>query len=247
MLLFLFSFPQFLFPSDEVEKLFLKGNESFQNRDYEEAAAYYERILELGYEGVPLFYNLGNTYYRLARIGMAILNYERALRLSPGDEDISYNLAIAYSRTIDQLQVVPRLFILDWIENLLAMFSIEGWTIFSYLLFLLTLFAFSVYFFSKKILIQKWGLFSSLAAGLFFLFTAVILFVNVSRDSSSQFAIMIENRSEVKLSPERESGDAFIIHEGIKVKIEDELDEWKRIRLSDGKSGWILKNKLIKI
>lgn len=247
ILLFLFyiiSCNTYIFPNSEQIELFSKGNEHFQNREFEDAASYYERIIELGFEGVPVYYNLGNAYYRLDKIGLAILNYEKALKLSPGDEDILYNLEIAKANTVDQLQDLPRLFLINWLESFISFISVDGWTILSYIFYLLVLAAFSLYYFGRKIEIQKWGLLSGIILSLIFIITTIILFVNINRDISSQFAIMVENRSEVKLEPNSESGDAFIIHEGIKVKIEEEFDGWKRIRLTDGKVGWINKDKL---
>src|SRR5690606_3967693 len=95
----------------------------------DKAIEVYKDLINSGFEGTSLYYNLGNSYYRTGKIGLAILYYEKALKLSPGDEDIRHNLALANLKTIDKVESLPKFFLFEWWDSLLTLFTISGWTI----------------------------------------------------------------------------------------------------------------------
>ena len=223
----------------QAEGLFNNGNEYYQKGDFEKAAAAYESLIKSGYEGTALYYNLGNAYYRQGKIGYAILNYERALKLSPGDEDIRHNLALANAKTIDKIEDLPKFFLFQWWENILALFSVSGWTITAYIFYILLLASIGLYFFSKNSLQQRYIFISGLTSLSLLLVVVVLLVIRVNREVNVKNGIIIEQAVNVKLSPDEQSSDAFIVHEGLKVKLEDEVNDWIKIRLQDGKIGWM--------
>jgi hypothetical protein len=223
----------------QAENLFTKGNEYFQKNDFEKAAETYEGLIKSGYEGASLYYNLGNAYYRQGKLGYAILNYERALKLSPGDEDIQHNLALANTKTIDKIEDLPKFFIFQWWESLLALFSVSGWTITAYIFYFLLLASVGLYFFSRNHIKQKYSIISGLTSLSLLLIATILLVVKVNREVNVKNGIIIEQSVNVKLSPDEQSSDAFIVHEGLKVKLEDEVNNWVKIRLQDGKIGWM--------
>jgi len=208
-------------------------------KQFDKAIESYRQLINSGYEGTSLFYNLGNAYYRSGKIGFAILYYEKALRLSPGDEDIKHNLALANLKTIDKLESLPQFFLFDWWEGLLALFSTSGWTIISYIFYILFIFSVGFYFYAKNVLQQKIVLISGLTGLLFLIFSCSLLMIKLNRELNVKNGIVIENTVNVKLSPDPTSNDAFIVHEGLKIRLEDEVDNWVKIRLEDGKVGWI--------
>jgi tetratricopeptide (TPR) repeat protein len=221
-----------------------KGNNFYQNKEYDKAIIVYEQLVREGYEGISLYYNLGNAYYRTGKIGFAILNYERALELSPADEDIQYNLALANAKTVDRVEMLPKFFIFQWWEGLLAFFTLTGWTYTAYFFYIVVLGSSAFYFLAKNQRIQKISFYSGLAAVLLLAVTATLLAVKFNRELSVKNAVIVESEAAVKLSPDANSSDAFIIHEGLKVKLEDNVQDWVKIKLLDGKVGWVQKEYL---
>ena len=227
------------FAQTEAEVAIQRGNTHYQNEDYSGAIDAYNSVIELGYESAALHYNIGNSYFRLGNIGRAILNYEKALKIDPNDEDVIYNLKIAEARTVDKIKSVPKLFIIEWWEILLAGFSVSGWStlfIFLYLIFL-TLIAF--YFMSKSAQIQKLSFYLG-TINLGVIFIVIILFVSsYSKETNSTYGILLDESISAKQSPNIESTDAFLIHEGVKFEIEEKFNNWAKIKLADGKVGWL--------
>jgi tetratricopeptide (TPR) repeat protein len=228
----------------DAKSMMQKANGLYQKNNFSEAAEIYQKLVDEGYESTPLYYNLGNSYYRLNKIGYAILNYERALRLSPGDDDIQHNLALANTKTIDKIDSLPKFFIFQWWESLLAMFNLTGWTYSAYIFYLLILISFGIYFISKRPQLQRYAFFSGIISFVILLITAALLIVKLNREVNIKNGIIIEPTVIAKVSPDKDSNDAFVIHEGLKVRLEDNVGNWYKIRLQDGKIGWTIKQDL---
>jgi len=225
----------------DVEHLFKSGNEYYKLKQYEKAVEQYQQIVDRGLESPALYLNTGNSYFRLGKIGKAILFYERGIRLDPGDEDLSHNLAFAISRTTDKIETLPGIFLFQWWESATALFSITGWTLLLYVLFLLLLACIGFFFLSHDLQVSKISFFAGIVVIILLLLNAGILISRVSVENSSKYAVVMESSVIVKSSPDKESVDAFIIHEGLKVSIVDKVENWYRLRLEDGKSGWVKK------
>lgn len=233
--------------ASQIDDLMKQGNAAYQNGNYQNAISDYEKLVHDGYEGVSLYYNLGNAYYKDGKLGYSILYYEKALKLSPNDDDIQHNLAIANAKTIDRINTLPKFFIFQWWESLLSFFSVKGWTYFTYSLFILILVAAGIYFFIKNPLIQRYSFFGGLAILVLFILSVVMLTINVNRQLNVKNGIIIAQAVSAKLSPDAKSNDAFVIHEGLKVIMEDKVDDWVKVRLNDGKIGWLPQNDIAQI
>ena len=238
ILVFIILFTKIIFPS-ELESLFKEGNENYLKGKYQETIRIFESIYEKGYEGESLFYNLGNAYYRIGKVGLAILYYEKAKKLSPSDEDINYNLAFANSKIVDKIETLPKFFIFDWWENILALFSISGWTYLSYLFYLVILGSVGYYYFARSLKTQRISFYSGIVSALFLILTIIFLIVNLNRELNVKYGVIVEQVVVTKFSPDQNSKDAFIVHEGIKVIAEDKVNNWVKIKLIDGKVGWL--------
>lgn len=222
----------------DAKSMMQKANGLYQKNNFSEAAQIYQKLVDEGYEGTALYYNLGDAYYRLNKIGYAILNYERALRLSPGDDDVQHNLALANTKTVDKIEPLPKFFIFQWWESLLALFNLSGWTYTAYLFYIIILLSFGVYFFVKKPQLQRYAFFSGLFSIVILLIVASLLIVKLNREVNIKNGVIVEPSVIAKVSPDKDSNDAFVIHEGLKVRLEDNIGNWYKIRLRDGKIGW---------
>lgn len=226
------------------EQLFNEGNELYRNGKYNEAIVVYKKMLDSNFESANIFYNLGNCYYRLDKLGYAILFYEKGKKLSPGDDDISHNLLFARNNTIDKIETLPSIFIFEWWESLIAVFSVDGWTYLLLLFLFFLLISISVFLLTRNPLFNRYSFFSGLISFLLLIFTLAVLLVRLNADASQQYGVVIESVVEVKTSPDKSSKNAFIIHEGLKSRIDDKLDNWYKIKLEDGKEGWIEESKI---
>lgn len=224
-----------------------QGDSAYIKGDYASAIDVYETLLQQG-QSAEVYYNLGNSYYKKNEIALAILNYERALLIQPGNGDIRANLEIARAKTVDKVTPIPEIFFVAWGKSLISLLSIDAWGKWGITFFLLMLAAFSLFFFSKQIRLKKTGFIVGCVSLLFTL--CCNLFAHQQKSQ------LIENNDAIILSPSvtarstpSESGTAlFILHEGHKVQIKDDsMREWKEIRLEDGKVGWVPTSSLEKI
>ncbi len=227
-----------------VDSLMMQANQLYQNKQYDEAIDNYYAILDQDQSSTALFYNLGNAYYRSGKIGYAILNYERGLKLEPDNEDLQYNLKIVKARTIDRIKEVPQIFIVDWWVTFITAFSAATWQVLVIIFYLLLLISITVFFVTKQGNLQKLSIYSSIVGLLGAIIFSIILFANISRETSKDFAIITANTAAAKQSPNDSSNDLFVIHEGLKVAVTDQFSDWVEIKLYDGKVGWLPKEEL---
>ena len=226
--------------ASQSEDTLQKGNTYYREGAYDKAIEEYNKLVDEGYIGTSLFYNLGNANYRTGKIGYAILYYEKALELSPSDEDIKHNLDFAHLSTVDRIQPLPRFFLFDWWETLLGIFSDNGWAYVVFVFYLLVVLLAGAYSYSKTVAQQKIFFFSAISGVFLLAFSISLLVIKVNREATLKSGVIVEHAVTVKFSPDPQSTDAFIIHEGLKVNLEDQLDKWVKIRLEDGKVGWVL-------
>ncbi len=224
------------------DEAFIKANELYIGGSYEEAIIVYEQIINSGYQSPVLYYNLGNAYYRSNIIPSAILNYERAALLSPGDEDISFNLELARLHVRDRIEQLPDFFLNRWWNNLRDMTSAARWAYISLFTFITALFLLSAFLVSSSIIIKK--TFFWLAVIIFF---GSILSFSLGLDQKNYIrnhstAIVFSPVVSVKSSPDVNSTVLFVIHEGTKVWVRESIGEWRAVRISDGNKGWLHKN-----
>jgi tetratricopeptide (TPR) repeat protein len=224
------------------DQLMTEANKNYQDQQYERAIEAYQKILSQGFESSSLYYNLGNAYFRSGKIGFAILNYERGLKLSPSDDDLSFNLKIANSRTYDKISELPKLFIVKWWELLITSFSLTGWSVILIVVYFVFLTGLGLFFLSRRAKLQRLALMISSISLAMLIIAVVILVSRYNYEATTNHGILTAELYSVKASPDSRSSDAFVIHEGIKFVVEDQVNDWFKIRLVDGKIGWIQKN-----
>jgi pentatricopeptide repeat protein len=233
--------------AQNVDEQMLQAGALYRKGEFDKAIKIYEELRSDGFEGTSLYFNLANSYYRIGQLGYAILNYERALKISPSDEDVKHNLAFANLSTVDRIQPLPTFFLFEWWDAFLASLSVNGWTYVAFFFFIILMTMIVIYFFAKTIFQQKLILFSGLGVLAILLLVVSLLIVKINREQTVINGVVIEQSVTVKTSPDPKSTDAFVIHEGLKVNLEDKLDEWVKIRLADGKVGWVENDSVVRI
>lgn len=225
-------------------ELYTSANAAYKAGQYDQAASGYEKVLTHGYKSPEVYYNLGNCYYKLNNLGKAILNYERAQNLAPDDEDIQHNLKLANLLTIDKIQPVPQLGLVKGWNNFVCSQSSKGWGMFSVIFIWLSLLAFAIYLFmgSRRIFSTLGILLLLLSVGAFFLAVE-----QTSTERNPDSAILMVTNAFVKSAPDANGNDLFMIHEGVKLRLLDQVGSWEKIRLADGKVGWVEKSTFEKI
>ena len=220
------------------------ADSAYVNGNYQEAIKGYESLLKQG-ASAELYFNLGNAYYRTENITRAVLNYERALLLSPGDGDIRFNLQIARSKTIDKIVPESEMFFVTWYRSLVNMMSVDGWGRMALISLAIVIVLFLVYLFSARVWVQKLGFFGGIVLLLLFVLSHFFAWQQRQQLLYRQGAIVVTPSVAVKSSPAQNGTDLFILHEGTKVVITDSsMKNWREIRLADGKKGWIESKKI---
>lgn len=230
-----------------VQDSLAKANTLYATGEYDKAAQLYEAILLKGFESKELYYNLGNACYKSNQITKSIINYERALKLSPKDEDALYNLAIAKKMIVDNIETLPEPGFLRWWKDMIAALTTDQWATRSVVAFLFFLGLFALFLFTTKAGIKKLSFWFSLLFLVYSIFTFSFASSQKSRLTGSDKAVITERSLRVKGSPSETGTELFIIHEGLTVQITDQLGEWIEIRIADGNKGWVKENSMVKI
>ena len=220
------------------------ADSAYIRNDFTTAIQIYEMILRTG-ESADIYYNLGNSYYKIGDIAKAILNYERALILKPANKDIRSNLETARAKTVDKVTDVPELFFITWLKSITNSMGIQSWAIIAISFFLLFIVSIYFFFFSTKIVARK----TFFILALFFLVFCVIANISAAFQRKVRLnrmnAIIISPSVTIRSTPNDNGTSLFILHEGRKVFIKDDsMKDWKEIQLEDGNVGWVKKNDL---
>ncbi len=223
------------------------GNKAYIEGNYDKAIEEYSAILEGGEYSMKLYYNLANAYFKKESIGKSILYYNKALRIAPSEEDVRHNLAIAEAQTKDRIAVIPEFFLNRWLRTLRNSMSCTAWSVLSLVAFGLLLACALLFLLASRLPWRKSGFYGALCA--FVLFVAMTSFAVSARNDMllHEEAIVMGSAISVKSSPDRSATDLFVLHEGTKVKVLSEVDEWCEVVIADGKKGWTLESNIEEI
>lgn len=237
VLLLMVSVPVVMAQSDR--HLLDSANQRYSEGRYQKAIELYQRVLAKGKEAPGIYYNLGNAYYKSNQLAPAILNYERARLRDPNNDDIEYNLELARQQITDRIEQIPDFFITRWIRQFINLLSSDQWARMSMFTFLAFLVLFSLYLYTRNIGIKKGAFWVSILA-VFLSASSFVFSMQQKKDIlNSEEAIVFEPKVVVRSSPAQSGTELFVIHEGTKVYVEDQVSGWYEIRLSDGSQGWL--------
>jgi tetratricopeptide (TPR) repeat protein len=216
-----------------------KGNKAYADGFYANALELYKEVIKQGYESPDLYYNIGNTCYKLNDLPSAILYYERARKLDPGKEDVNFNLKVANSKIADKIEAVPELFYKRWFTSLTHMWSADRWAKVSIVFLILSLLLGGFYFVSRIIVLRKVGFWLGLV---FITLSFIFMFFgyqNYLQIKNQDEAIIFAPTITIKSSPDDKSIDLFVLHEGTKVQLLDHIGNWFEIKIANGSIGWL--------
>jgi len=230
--------PEFVL-SQSNNALLDSANTAYSKNKFDAAIKHYDQIIASGYESPEVYYNLGNAHYKSSHIALAILNYERAKKLSPADEDINYNLKMANAKLADKIESLPQLFITDWWNSFLLSLSEKNWSILFIVFIWIGFTGLLIYFLTKNRSTKQLGFIICVSG---FAFSFLFLFVarkshNISMSRNE--AIVLTSSVSIKGSPSEQGTNLFILHEGTKVHLEQTNGDWLEVKIPNGNRGWI--------
>jgi len=225
--------------AQESRDIYNSGIEYYSQGSFDQALTTWIGLVDSGYSSPELYYNIGNAAFKTGKIPLSILYYEKSLLKHPFNEDARYNLEISRSFVVDRFNSIPELFISRWFRMVSLLFSSNSWAVISLVTFSLSLILILVYLFSRSISFKKISFFIASFALLLSVVSILFSFGNRSVTVRNRDAIIFAPAVTGKSSPDQSGKDLFVIHEGTKVRIEDEVGGWFEIRLSDGNVGWI--------
>lgn len=215
------------------------ADDEYAKGNYQQAIKDYQEILKTGVSS-EIYYNLGNAYYRTDNITQALLAYERALQLSPGDNDIRFNLQYARSKTIDKITPETEMFFVTWYNSLVNFTSVDRWANTAIVSIVMALLLILVFLFAPQMWARKSGFYGSAVFLLLFAFANLFAFQQKHELETKQGAIVIAPTVNVKKTPAASGTDVFVIHEGTRVDITDRgMKQWRGVKLADGREGWL--------
>ena len=230
--------------AQSAEDLFVKANDEYKLEKYNEAIKTYGEIEALGLVSSELYYNLGNCYYKLNKVAPSIYNYEKALLLNPLNEDAQNNLVFAKRLTIDNIEELPKSVFQKIDESFVKKLSYNEWSIVSVLLSIVGAVLFLLFYFSYTPSKKRLFFVTSVLSFLLLILSSVFAIKEFSYSKTNLKAIVFSQQTEIKNAPTSNSEIVFTLHEGTEVDVLDTVDNWKKIRIADGKIGWVLSEKI---
>ena len=231
-------YPLALFAQDR-DSVLLRAEQHYQQNEFSKAIVEYQSLADSGWASAELFYNLGNACFKNHDIKSAILYYERAKRLAPNDEAIDFNLNLSRSLIFDKVEAVPELFLISWGKAIRDRMNVREWSWWSIGSFVAMLVLGLLFLFVRNMRVRRLAF--GLAVFCFLLSIATFTFgyLQKSNIERTDEAIVFASSVTLKSSPDDSGNNLFILHEGIKVRIEDRIGDWCEVRIADGNKGWM--------
>ncbi|MFC4816198.1 MULTISPECIES: tetratricopeptide repeat protein [unclassified Flavobacterium] len=225
-----------------AQEAFDAANSLYQQSKYVEAASTYEGILQTQKESAELYFNLGNCYYKLKKVAPAIYNYEKALMLNPGDAEIENNLRFAQGMTIDEITETPKVGFAKIILDFTSGLHFDTWAWIAVIMSFFVFLTFAGYYLASETKTKRIFFFAMLFSFFMVAISLISGFSEKHKLDNERPAIVFEKEVIVKSEPNAAAQKAFILHEGTKVYILENIGNYRKIQLSDQKEGWIAKS-----
>ena len=216
------------------DSLFTLANEDYANQNYSLAIDKYQSILSLAIESSELYYNLGNSYYKINEIHQAIYNYEKSLKLNPNFTEAKENLELCNLLLIDKIDKMPELFYKTYYKKLKKLLPKKWWKTTS----LILIWSFIFIYLIKIITNRNFNFLQNIVLVFSLLF--FVIYQDISNDSlKNKEAIIFSQVIDIMSAPSEKANKLFTLHLGTKVKINDQIENWVNISLANGNKGWV--------
>ena len=232
---------------NEAAAIMNRADSAYQQENYADAIALYEQVVANGNEGATLFYNLGNAYYKIGENAKALLWYERALKLDPSDEDIQHNIAFVNRKIIDKIDAVPETLFAQWWQKVTNLMNERQWAVLSIIGSFLLFLSIGAYLFARSGGVRTTGFVTFWISIIVIVFSVIFSAKQKEKATQHTEAIVMDLVVDAKNAPNAAGKNLFVIHEGLKVQITNEMNGWVEIRLPNGEKGWIAQNSIEKI
>lgn len=236
----------FSWGNSQNSQLFSQATEKYNKGEYTKAIENYEQILKNGQHSAELYFNLANCHYKLNAIGPSIYYYEKALLLKPNDPEIVNNLKYAQNMRLDAVEEMPQTEIGKAYESIVNLFSFDGWAYISVILILFFVACYLAYYFLRDASHKRMAFVTSVFSLVLGVTTVLLAYLQYQEYKSENPAIIFAKEVKITSEPNENSEAVFILHEGTKVNVLNDLNDWRKIRLADGQTGW-LKNENVKL
>ncbi|WP_298996994.1 tetratricopeptide repeat protein [uncultured Tenacibaculum sp.] len=224
--------------AQNTDDLFSTANSLYKEGNYEEAVKLYEQIQSQDLVSSELYYNLGNCYYKLNKVAPTIYNYEKALKLNPLNEDAKNNLVLAKRLTLDRIEALPKSVFKKFNENYLQKLAYNTWAIVTVIISFIASVFFLLFYFAYTPSKKRLYFTTSIISFLLLISSLVVTYTQYNQSKNTVEAIVFSEIVSVSNEPTNNSDEVFTLHEGTKVLVLDSVDNWKKIKLADGKIGW---------
>ena len=221
------------------ETLFNKATDAYNEGKYEEAIENYLEIVESSQHSAELYFNLGNSYYKLNQIAPSIYYYEKALLLQPKDHEILNNLSYAQNRTLDAIETMPETGLAKIYDDLIRFLSFDQWGYTAVFFMLLFVILYIAFYYLRYATQKRIAFITSIIALIIAIASLIFAFLQYNEFNADQPAIVFAEEVSVKSEPNERSQVVFELHEGTKLNVLEELNDWKRVKIADGQTGWL--------
>jgi tetratricopeptide (TPR) repeat protein len=223
----------------ESQVVIAKANKAYNDGLYPLAIEQYKAVLKSGLESPELYYNLGNAFYKQNDYASAILYYEKAMKLDPSSEDINFNLNVTNSKIADKIEPLPELFYKRWYRSVVEMMPVDSWAWKGIIFLVIALSGGALYYISRRLLLRKIGFWTGLVCLFCSVFSLSFAYQGYQTYRNNKEAVIFTPTVTLKSSPDEKSIDLFVLHEGTKVRVIDNIGTWYEIRIPNGSVGWL--------
>ncbi len=230
--------------AQNADENFSVANNLYKNNKFEEAIEFYKKIETQGLISSELYYNLGNSYYKLNKVGPSIYYYEKSLKLDPLNDDVKNNLVFAKRLALDNIEQLPKSVLQKFNKNYIQKLSYNQWAIVVIVFSVLASLLFLLFYFASTSSKKRFYFATSSISFILLFISFFITYNQYSFSKNNKEAIIFAEKSDVKNAPTLNSEDVFTLHEGTKVLVLDSVDNWKKIKIADGKIGWIIASEI---
>lgn len=221
------------------DALFSKATDAYNASDYNTAIENYLTIIETGQHSSELYFNLGNSYYKLNQIAPSIYYYEKALLLKPNDAEIINNLGYAQNMTLDAIELMPETGLSKIYNDITSQLSFDQWGYAAVIFVILFVLLYIAFYYLENATQKRIAFITSLLSLVLAVVSVIFAFLQYRDFQADKPAIVFDNEIKVTSEPNKNSQTVFTLHEGTKLNVLEELNGYKKIRIADGQTGWL--------